>query len=100
LSDALKLGLPKPVSSFLKSQDLVHDDDIRRFIETWLPKYQADRRSYLTIAIGCTGGQHRSVYLTNCLFDYFEKKATLSSENTFHLLKRHRELDLGSSKTN
>ena len=46
-------------------------DDIRRFVETWLPKYQADRRSYLTIAIGCTGGQHRSVYLVEQLAQAF-----------------------------
>ncbi len=93
-------GNDPEVANFLREHSEVQamGDDIRRFIETWLPKYQADRRSYLTIAIGCTGGQHRSVYLTNCLFDYFAKKATLSSENTFHLLKRHRELDLGSSK--
>jgi UPF0042 nucleotide-binding protein len=93
-------GNDPEVANFLREHPEVQamGDDIRRFIETWLPKYQADRRSYLTIAIGCTGGQHRSVYLTNCLFDYFEKKATLSNENTFHLLKRHRELDLGSSK--
>ena len=95
-------GNDPEVANFLREHPEVQamGDDIRRFIETWLPKYQADRRSYLTIAIGCTGGQHRSVYLTNCLFDYFEKKATILNGNTFHLLKRHRELDLGSVKTN
>ncbi|MBU3542621.1 MAG: RNase adapter RapZ [Burkholderiaceae bacterium] len=80
------------VANFLKEQADVSamGDDIRGFIEKWLPNYQADRRSYLTIAIGCTGGQHRSVYLVNCLFDYFKKKH--QGQKTLYLLKRHREL--------
>ena len=95
-------GNDKPVKEFLEKipEVMSMEADITQFIDKWLPHYIADGRSYLTVAIGCTGGQHRSVYLTNCLFDYFEKKATISSGNTFHLLKRHRELDLGSAKTN
>jgi UPF0042 nucleotide-binding protein len=93
-------GNDPEVANFLREHSDVQamGDDIRRFIETWLPKYQADRRSYLTIAIGCTGGQHRSVYLSNCLFDYFEKRVQTNNSGTLHLLKRHRELELNSTK--
>lgn len=93
-------GNDEAVANFLREHPEVQamGDDIRRFIETWLPKYQADRRSYLTVAIGCTGGQHRSVYLSNCLFDYFLKRSQVAGDNALHLLKRHRELDLNSSK--
>ncbi|MDE2309714.1 MAG: RNase adapter RapZ [Betaproteobacteria bacterium] len=59
-------------------------DDIRGFIENWLPCFVADNRSYLTIAIGCTGGQHRSVYLAEKLARHFEKQQ--------QVLVRHREL--------
>jgi UPF0042 nucleotide-binding protein len=46
---------------------------ISTFLESWLPKFQASNRSYITIAIGCTGGQHRSVYISNKLKEKFEK---------------------------
>ncbi|MBI5436264.1 MAG: RNase adapter RapZ [Nitrosomonadales bacterium] len=59
-------------------------DDIRGFIENWLPCFVADNRSYLTIAIGCTGGQHRSVYLAEKLARHFEAQQ--------QVLVRHREL--------
>jgi UPF0042 nucleotide-binding protein len=93
-------GNDPEVANFLREHPEVQamGDDIRRFIETWLPKYQADRRSYLTIAIGCTGGQHRSVYISNCLFDYFKKRVQTSVGGELHLLKRHRELELNSTK--
>lgn len=42
-------------------------DDIARFIDTWLPCYIRDNRNYLTVGIGCTGGQHRSVDFAECL---------------------------------
>ncbi len=59
-------------------------DDIRAFIENWLPSFVADNRSYLTVALGCTGGQHRSVYLTEKLAQYFKAQQ--------QVLLRHREL--------
>jgi len=60
-------------------------DDIRRFIDDWLPCFIRDNRNYLTIAIGCTGGRHRSVYLAVRLAKYFTKKN--------QVLVRHRELN-------
>jgi len=93
-------GNDPEVANFLRDHPEVQamGDDIRRFIETWLPKYQADRRSYLTVAIGCTGGQHRSVYLSNCLYDYFLKRTEATGDTALHLLKRHRELESSPSK--
>ncbi len=58
--------------------------DIRDFIAGWLPCYIADNRSYLTVAIGCTGGQHRSVYFVEKLARHFESQQ--------QVLVRHREL--------
>lgn len=92
-------GNDPEVANFLRESPLVQamSDDIRRFIETWLPQYLADRRSYLTVAIGCTGGQHRSVYIVNCLFDYFSKRSPNSTQE-INLLKRHRELEIAQAK--
>ncbi len=59
-------------------------DDIRTFVENWLPCFLADNRSYLTVAIGCTGGQHRSVYFAEKLARYFKTQQ--------QVLLRHREL--------
>ena len=59
-------------------------NDIRTFIESWLPDFIADNRSYLTVALGCTGGQHRSVYLTEKLAQHFKTQQ--------QVLLRHREL--------
>jgi UPF0042 nucleotide-binding protein len=58
--------------------------DIRDFVANWLPCYIADNRSYLTVAVGCTGGQHRSVYLAEKLARHFEPQQ--------QVLVRHREL--------
>ena len=60
-------------------------EDIRQFVQNWLPCYIADNRSYLTIAIGCTGGQHRSVYLV--------EKLALHFNSLQQVLVRHRALD-------
>jgi UPF0042 nucleotide-binding protein len=64
------------------AQDMFRD--IRDFVERWLPGFVADNRSYLTVAIGCTGGQHRSVYLAEKLARHFEHQQ--------QVLVRHREL--------
>lgn len=66
-------GLDEPVISFLDAIPDVAElrADIQHFIERWLPLLEKNNRSYLTVAIGCTGGKHRSVYLTEKLGQYF-----------------------------
>lgn len=58
--------------------------DIRRYLDDWLPAYIRDNRSYLTVALGCTGGQHRSVWFAERLAEHFRAKA--------RVLVRHRAL--------
>lgn len=79
-------GRDAPVRAFLEAQPSVHDmiADIRNYVEKWLPCFVSDNRSYLTVAIGCTGGQHRSVYFVEQLSQYFMPK--------HKVLTRHREL--------
>ena len=60
-------------------------EDIHRFVRDWLPAFDLDNRSYLTIAIGCTGGRHRSVYFVETLAARFHEHR--------RALARHRELD-------
>lgn len=66
-------GLDGSVIEFLESQTEVAAmlADVISFLTRWIPKFQADNRSYLTICIGCTGGQHRSVYIANRLYQHF-----------------------------
>lgn len=80
-------GRDEPVVTYLKSQDMALDlyEDIRKFIEKWLPLFKKDNRSYLTVAIGCTGGQHRSVFMVEHLASYFRDKE--------QVLVRHRRLE-------
>lgn len=79
-------GKDLPVISFLESESEVcrMRDDIHRFVATWLPCYIRDNRNYLTVAIGCTGGQHRSVYMAEWLACQFA--------NLARVLVRHRTL--------
>ncbi len=69
-------GQDQAIIEFMQNQPMVCDmvKDITQFIEKWLPSYQATNRHYLTIAIGCTGGQHRSVYVAETLAKYFAQK--------------------------
>jgi UPF0042 nucleotide-binding protein len=59
---------------------------MRGWLERWLPAYIASNRSYLTVAVGCTGGQHRSVYLTEQLARHFARH--------YQVQLRHRELGI------
>ena len=79
-------GCDAAVIEFLDNTPTAQDmfDDIRDFVERWLPSFVADNRSYLTVAIGCTGGRHRSVYLAEKFARYFEHQQ--------QVLVRHREL--------
>jgi len=80
-------GEDEPVIRFLESQVVVNEmyNNLKDFIERWMPCFLADNRAYMTIAIGCTGGQHRSVYMARRLADYFSKTDA-------EVLLRHREL--------
>jgi len=66
-------GKDAPVIAFLDAQPQAAEllSDIRAFIAKWLPSFKKDNRSYLTVAVGCTGGQHRSVYMAERLGAYF-----------------------------
>ena len=68
-------GRDRPVKEFLESQPQVQSmvDDIVGFLERWIPYYKNFQRSYLTVAIGCTGGQHRSVYITEAVADRLKR---------------------------
>ncbi|MCK3658670.1 RNase adaptor protein RapZ [Pasteurellaceae bacterium Pebbles2] len=69
-------GLDQPVIDFLERHTEVHHFiyQTRSFIETWLPMLENNNRSYLTIAIGCTGGKHRSVYIAEQIGQYLKAK--------------------------
>ena len=80
-------GKDEAVVKYLQSHAEVDDmfKDIEKFIGHWLKALLRDHRSYVTVAIGCTGGQHRSVYLVEAL--------AISFGRQWQTLKRHRELD-------
>jgi UPF0042 nucleotide-binding protein len=80
-------GRDAPVADYLRAQPEVGEmlGQIEVFIARWLPAFEADQRSYLTVAIGCTGGQHRSVYFAQVLAERFRSRSAT--------LIRHRELD-------
>lgn len=69
-------GLDKPVADFLSQHKEVNQFiyQTRAYLEHWLPMLEQNNRSYLTIAIGCTGGKHRSVYIAQKLGEYFQSK--------------------------
>ena len=81
-------GRDQPVADFLLQQPkvmLMHQH-IRDFLRHWLPELASDHRSYVTVAIGCTGGQHRSVFLVEQLYRDFTQE--------WVCIKRHREMEL------
>ncbi len=80
-------GRDAPVAEFLAAQAEVGLmlEHVSHFLESWLDALARDHRSYVTVAIGCTGGQHRSVYLVEQL--------ALRFQNEWVTLKRHREID-------
>ncbi len=81
-------GLDEPVRAYLQNHTVVTEmeESIQVFLAKWIPRFENDNRSYLTVSIGCTGGQHRSVYFAERLADYFRE--TRGGNITI----RHREL--------
>lgn len=83
-------GRDADVIAFLQAMPEVERmyGDIYHFVASWLPDYARDNRNYLTVAVGCTGGRHRSVYLVERLADTFRHR--------YQVLVRHRELNVGA----
>jgi len=79
-------GRDAPVIAFLESAPQVGEmlEDIRAYVAKWLPAYIRDNRNYFTVGLGCTGGQHRSVYFAETLAAHFRKSQ--------QVLVRHRQL--------
>lgn len=82
-------GKEAPISNWLETHDDVLEmkNDIITFTEKWIPHFIENQRAYLTISIGCTGGRHRSVYITEKLAEHFK------SSDTIDLTVYHRELN-------
>ncbi len=80
-------GREHPIIAFLEEQPDVIDmfNDIRDFVSRWLPLFESENRAYLTVSTGCTGGRHRSVYLTEKLASHFAAQRS-------NVSRRHREL--------
>ncbi len=80
-------GRDEAVANFLSDKEEVKRmlSELSKYLDGWIPSFDADNRSYLTIAIGCTGGQHRSVYLTEQLANHFRARYP-------NIVVRHREL--------
>jgi len=80
-------GLDQGVIEFLCGEAAVEQmfEDISAFLQAWVPRFAAENRSYLTVALGCTGGQHRSVYMAERLMHHFDGGAQ-------RVQVRHREL--------
>ncbi len=80
-------GKDQAVEDFLNQHDSCNEmfTDIQQYVEKWLPCFEDNNRNYLTIAIGCTGGQHRSVYMVERLARYFKQQRE-------SVIARHKEL--------
>jgi UPF0042 nucleotide-binding protein len=83
----LLTGKDKAVIEFLETQGLAKDlyTQLKDFVSYWAPHFEASNRSYLCFAIGCTGGQHRSVYLAEKLADHFRQQNK-------HVIINHRDI--------
>lgn len=81
-------GKDAPVRAWLDANDEVvqYSADLHAFMDTWLPRFEKDGRSYVTICIGCTGGRHRSVYLAERLAEHFRPRYA-------QVLTYHREME-------
>jgi UPF0042 nucleotide-binding protein len=81
-------GQDQPVVEFLQDEKSVNDmfEHIDGFLQRWLPEFQDNNRTYMTVSIGCTGGQHRSVYMAERLFKHYQ-------DNFSTVQLRHRELE-------
>lgn len=80
-------GLDQPVIDYLSGQTEVEEmcTDIADYLTRWLPRFESNNRRYITVAIGCTGGQHRSVFLCEKLGRHFEGCG-------YNVQVRHKEL--------
>ena len=83
-------GRDAPVVEFLEAHEMVRKmrKDIAGFLDNWISAFEADNRAYMTVAVGCTGGKHRSVYMVEQLGDHFQS-------HSGRVLVRHRELPAG-----
>jgi UPF0042 nucleotide-binding protein len=80
-------GRDAAVRDYLAAQEMVQQmiGDISQYLDTWIPRFEANARVYMTVALGCTGGQHRSVYVAERMAEHFQPQ--------YHnVLVRHREL--------
>ena len=88
-----QLARPSPcdaaVRTHLDEQESVKEyvDQVAAFLDAWLPRFESETRSYLTVAFGCTGGRHRSVYLAERLAQFFRERGRQD------VLTYHRELE-------
>ena len=75
---------------YLDAQPMViqMQEDIASFLERWIPNFEANARVYMTVALGCTGGQHRSVFMAERLTERFRQRFD-------NVLIRHREIEKG-----
>jgi UPF0042 nucleotide-binding protein len=80
-------GQDQAIIDFFADKSAVHEmtADIEAYVRKWLPAFAAEHRSYLTVAIGCTGGQHRSVFIAETLAQRFAAES---------VLLRHRQLGI------
>ena len=81
-------GQDPAIIRFLSQEELVDKmfEDIKQFLDNWLPEFQNNNRTYMTVSIGCTGGQHRSVYMSERLTRHYR-------QNFANVQLRHRELE-------